>query len=665
MAKSNVTDNHVDFIVIDRHGEASTVNWYAKVDSISGQGNYRIEAEYSIPDVSVATGNFTYSMQINEIFKMVEFTGQTPNAPYNISVYNTAGMDLGLYVITATGGRITAVNYSNSGGTNVKESVIFYPKSSAVFGVIVTNERTGSGSYQLKIFTEKPKVTIISPQNKTYTTPSVDVTLSCNLANYDKLWYRIRNSTQWITGNLTWTPGAEVVLNDGVYSLFAWANDSVGAKSNPAIVTFTVDTTPPLPIIRSPLNQTYDIKTIDINLTSASSDLHTLWYRIYNNSGNFWVDSANRIWVNIISRTLTEGAFTIFAWANDTHGNMVENPVNLTFTIDTPPSVVIIAPENKTYTSTIIPITLTSDDSTLHKMWYEIFNTTQLVLNKAIWIAGANANLKDGYYTIYAWANDTLGRTQFIPTNISFTIDTTAPEVTIVSPINDTYHAMDILINLSSAMNDLHTIWYRIYNNIDHNWVDSANITWISPSFRSFAEGSYAIYVWANDTFGNQLKSPKIVYFSIDIAPQILFFSIQNGTTSSNGKLLLNMTINAADLNMTWYRILKDGAWVTGNIIWTAPILLQLENGDYLLYIWTNDTHGNEACWIISFSVQIPPPGGSEYLLIIIIVLIAVGAVSGVAIFYRYKKSQKMKQKAKVKESKASQTFAESVRPKD
>jgi hypothetical protein len=214
-------------------------------------------------------------------------------------------------------------------------------------------------------------------------------------------------------------------------------------------------------------------------------------------------------------------------------------------------------------------------------------------------------------------------------------------------------------------MSDLNTIWYRIYNNFDHNWVDSANITWISPSLRSFAEGSYALYVWSNDTWGNQVESPEIVYFSIDIAPQILFLSIQNGSTSTNGKLLLNMTINAADWNMTWYRIFKDGAWITGKIIWMAPILLELENGNYILYIWTNDTHGNEECWIISFSVQIPPSGGPDYVLITIIVLIAVGAVSGIAIFYRYKKSKKIKQKAKIKESKAAQTFAETVRPKD
>jgi len=663
VAKSNVTDNAVDFIVIDRHNETSTVNWYAKVDSVVGLGTYRIEAEYSIPDVTVATENFTYTMQINEIFKMVEFTGHSPNSAYNISIYNTAGMDLGLYIVITTGGRVTAINYSNLGGVNAKESVIFYPKTSAVFGVIVTNEKTGSGSYQLKIFTEKPKVTIISPQNKTYTTSNINVNLSCNIANVHTFWYRIRNSTQWLTGNLTWTPGTNVILNDGLYSLFAWANDSAGVKSNPAKVTFTVDTTAPIPVIRSPLNQTYDVKTVDINLSSASSDLHILWYRIYNISGNFWVDSTIQIWSSITPRTLTEGVFRICAWANDTHGNILESPVNTTFTMDTPPSVVISSPENKTYTSAVIPITLTCDDSTLHKMWYEISNGTHLVVDKTMWVVGANTILNDGYYTVYGWANDTLGRTQLIPSNISFTIDTSAPEVTILSPINNTYHAINFLINLSCVIKDLNTIWYRFYNVIDHNWLDSANVTWITPIFRNFAEGSYAIYVWSNDTFGNQLKSPEIVYFSIDIAPQILSLSIQNGTISYNGKLLLNISINAADLNMIWYRIFKDGTWITEKIIWTAPILLQLDNGDYILNIWTNDTHGNEGCWIISFSIQIPPPPGpNDYIWIIIV---AIGVVSGLAIFYRYRKSRRIKQKAKVKNTKPSQSFAESVRPKD
>lgn len=662
VAKSNVTDNNVDFITLDRHGETSTVYWYAREHSVLGFGNYRIEAEYSIPDLNVATQNFSYSMLSGEVFDMFEFLGHSINYPYNVSVYNSAGMDLGLYVITTTGGRNTAVNFSNSGGVNAKESVIFYPSKSSEFGVLITNENGGSGAYTLRIFVQKPKVIIKSPINSTYTTSSIKINLTSPTSNLDALWFRIQNTTHWITENITWLSETIVNLNDGSYSLFAWANDSVGQISAPAIVKFAIDTTAPGVTINSPLNQTYNTNTILVNLSSSASDLDNLWYRIYSITGAFWVDPLNETWTDEISRDLPDGRYILFARANDTHGNTVPVPANISFTLNAPPTSSILSPLNITYSTVNIFINLSCSASDLDKMWYQIYNGTHWVINKTFWLGEVDIPLADGGYILYAWANDSYGQVQVVPSNISFTIDTTAPSITILSPVNDTYHLTTILINFTSSAADLHVIWYRVYSNTQTVWVDSSNISWTTPIQRVFSEGSYTLYVWANDTHGNEKRTSELLLFTIDIAPEILSISIINGTTYHSGTILLNISSTATDLDTIWYRIYNGMTWITENITWTEPVTLELTNGTYLLYIWLNDTHGNEGWFVASFNIDLPTRGGPHNFIWVIVVI--VGAVGASLFLFKYKKSQKKKKaKEKSKIPKPTLTFPERPEP--
>ncbi|MHA1266171.1 MAG: hypothetical protein ACTSRS_13140 [Candidatus Helarchaeota archaeon] len=102
-----------------------------------------------------------------------------------------------------------------------------------------------------------PTVIIETPLNTTYNSNTVSVNLSSPDTDLDTLWYRVRNETSWITSNLTWSAGAELNLPDGIYTLYAWANDTKGYNSPPTVVAFSIDTIPPTITILSPLNQTY------------------------------------------------------------------------------------------------------------------------------------------------------------------------------------------------------------------------------------------------------------------------------------------------------------------------------------------------------------------------------------------------------------------------
>ncbi|MHA1360779.1 MAG: hypothetical protein ACTSRC_21870, partial [Candidatus Helarchaeota archaeon] len=275
---------------------------------------------------------------------------------------------------------------------------------------------------------------------------------------------------------------------------------------------------------------------------------------------------------------------------------------------------------------------------------------------------GANITLPDGTYVLYAWANDTLGQTQPVPSNVSFAIDSKPPTVSILAPLNDTYHSSSTLINISSSAGDIHRIWYRLYDRAAEMWMDIIDVLWTSPTQRVLADGSYGLFVWANDTYGNTLNVPENVNFTVDAPPYIAYLSVVNETTYASA-ILLNISVDVSDLDTIWYAVFDGASWVITNTTWTAPVSLELPDGDYTLYIWVNDTQGNVNVTVISFGVRLPLDGGSNWW--IWIVIIVVGVVSAVAIVYRMKKSKAKRRKTKTGAPDAAKTFAERVKPLD
>ncbi|MHA1129871.1 MAG: hypothetical protein ACTSQQ_03590, partial [Candidatus Helarchaeota archaeon] len=506
-----------------------------------------------------------------------------------------------------------------------------------------------------------PTVSIDWPIDTTYLSQSISINLSCSDPDLDRMWFRVWNESGWVTNNVTWYVGANITLDDGNYTLFAWANDTHGYISVPAVVNFTINSNPPPLNIESPLNTTYWEGTVLINLTSSASDLAMIWYRLFNLSSSSWIDTTDITYVSPVNRMLPDGLYRIFAWANDTAGNTQE--VNKSFTINAPPTVSVDLPLNTTYTSQQkISINLTCTALDLDQMWYQIHNGTQWVTTKIIWEEGANITLPDGTYVLYAWANDTLGQTQPVPSNVSFAIDSTPPTVSILAPLNDTYHSSSILINISSSAGDIHRIWYRLYDRAAEMWVDIIDVLWTSPTQRVLADGSYGLFVWANDTYGNTLSVPENVNFTVDAPPYIAYLSIVNETTYVSA-ILLNISVEVSDLDTIWYAVFDGASWGITNTTWTAPVSLVLPDGDYALYIWVNDTQGNVDVTVISFGVRLPSDGGSNWW--IWVVIIVVGVVSAVAIVYRMKKSKAKKGKTKVGAPDAAKTFAERVKPLD
>jgi hypothetical protein len=380
------------------------------------------------------------------------------------------------------------------------------------------------------------------------------VNISSDGAN---VWYN------WNGTNITYTAPINITFAEGSNTLSAWANDSLG-NLNTTSITFSVNLLAPSLEIITPVNTVYSNAT---QLVNISSDGANVWYN--------W-NGTNITYTIPINITFAEGSNTLHAWANDGGSNF--NYISVSFTVDTiNPSLEIIAPVNTTYTNATQLVNISATDDNLDNVWYN-WNGTNYS-----YTAPVNIIFAEGTNTLHAWANDSSNHVNY--TSIAFTVDTVAPSLEIISPVNVSYNTTNHLVNISSNGEN---VWY--------NW-NGINITYTAPINITFAEGSNTLDAWANDSAGNTNYSS--ITFTVDtIAPSLEIISPVN-TVYSNATQLVNISSDGANV---WYN------WNGTNITYTAPINITFAEGSNTLSAWANDSLGNLNTTSITFSVNLLAP---------------------------------------------------------
>ncbi len=140
-----------DFVVTNGHSWGSMTH-YAQV-YYGSSSNYTIEAEWSIPDLSVGAGN-SDSISSGEVHQMYEVplaNGQE----YQLTLDITSGSaDLAVYVFKSTRSSGRRGDYdwqANSSGAGGDESLTFTADSTGDYGIAVINENASSASYTLTV----------------------------------------------------------------------------------------------------------------------------------------------------------------------------------------------------------------------------------------------------------------------------------------------------------------------------------------------------------------------------------------------------------------------------------------------------------------------------------------------------------------------------------
>lgn len=178
--------------------------------------------------------------------------------------------------------------------------------------------------------TTSPTVSIISPENKTYTINNVPLTFT---VNEQSSWIGYSLDVQAnasIAGNTTLTG-----LSDGLHSLTVYTQDTAGNTGASETIYFSIktqqpDTTPPVVSIVSPENKTYTVNNISLTYTLNEQ---TSWV-------SYSLDGKENVTItgNSTLTGLSHGSHSLTVYANDTAGNMgASEKIHFTITQDLEP----------------------------------------------------------------------------------------------------------------------------------------------------------------------------------------------------------------------------------------------------------------------------------------------------------------------------------------
>jgi len=193
--------------------------------------------------------------------------------PSNISTYSID--DTVNFSINSNTGLITNATFLTVGvyGLNISVNDTYGNTLWAVISVTVED-------------TVPPAVTITSPRNTTYQNGSINLSVFAD-KTIDTWWYTLNAGP-----NVTFTPNATIVGQEGFNTLVVYANDTTG-KTGTSTVHFAVDTTP-LPLNQTTFNVTLQQgwNLVSLPLVPENTSLDAVLASI---SGNYSVVYA---WIN-------------------------------------------------------------------------------------------------------------------------------------------------------------------------------------------------------------------------------------------------------------------------------------------------------------------------------------------------------------------------------
>ncbi|WP_445474165.1 PGF-pre-PGF domain-containing protein [Methanococcoides methylutens] len=364
-------------------------------------------------------------------------------------------------------------NYSSKATANPGEGYTS-PDGTSWTDITTSYENT---SICIKAFTDDPQVTkiVLDPVNVTIYEGE---TLQFNNETFDQYNYPIDSKVVWSSQNLT---VGTIDENSGLFTGNTAGNTTISVTNGSVTNSTTVNVLniPAFSITMDEPREDYNYSTGSIFLNvSANLEVDTWMYNI-NATGNHTFSSNETLF-------LPDGDHNLTVFANDTMGNMASVMAN--FSIDTiAPTVIIELPQDTTYATNNVNLNVSADEDV--DIWmYNINGTGNHTFDQNMTL-----DLPDGEHNVTVFASDTIGNVG--SAMINFSIDTTAPTVTIESPQNTTYETNTVNLNVY-ADEDVHTWTYNI-NNTGNNTFNP-NIT-----FSNLPEGEYNITIFANDTAGN------------------------------------------------------------------------------------------------------------------------------------------------------------------
>ena len=294
---------------------------------------------------------------------------------------------------------------------------------------------------------------------------------------------------------------------EGNYSYLFYLFDDAGNMNVTSLGSMEVYG--PAPDFTVYLHHPLDTVTLNYNLVELNFSYENGIAKncsLYINSAfNQTLLSPSNISVNNYTVRFSDGSY-------DWYVECVENITNGTylsetwsFLIDTLFSTIsIVYPTNTSYAINVSNLNYTYSDANPDSCWYFSYST---LANSTAVTAGRNFTNTisvEGNNTYILYCNDTGNNLNL--TSVNFYKDTTAPNITIIHPVNHSiYHGyFSINLSLNVTVTDVNTIDTYIWSWDEgiHNFTFTPNttMTWPSPSQ---VQIDWTVWVWVNDSAGN------------------------------------------------------------------------------------------------------------------------------------------------------------------
>ncbi|MFP4608333.1 MAG: Ig-like domain-containing protein, partial [Candidatus Aenigmatarchaeota archaeon] len=392
-------------------------------------------------------------------------------------------------------------------------------------------------SVTFTVDTTAPEVDIVAPpQDETLSERDVTVEWEGNDTTTGIDLYEVRiDGWEWIDVG-TDTEYNLSDLEDGEHTVEVRAWDLVGNYDSD-IVDFYVDASSPEIEVTSP----------DESEHFASDSVTVEWGGIDETSGidyyDVQIDNGN--WVNVGSATnhtfsnLTDGEHLVKVRAWDNAGNNNTGTVN--FTVDTTsPELNIIAPQqNEIFSESNVTMEWEGNDSTTGVGLYEIRIDSDDWINMGTDTEYTFTGLQDGEHTVELRASDEVGNHETM--SVDFTVDTTPPEIEIISPGDgETLNETEVTIEWSGEDGGTSIDHYKVRID-DGSWNEVGSDT--SYTFSELEEGEHTVEVQAVDGAGN-LNSVS-VDFEVSVEeeePMIVVHDFAVEPTEGEAPLTVNIT---------------------------------------------------------------------------------------------------------------------------
>ncbi|HHA1517280.1 TPA: BapA/Bap/LapF family large adhesin [Enterobacter bugandensis] len=472
--------------------------------------------------------------------------------------------------------------------------------------------------------------------------------------------YIMNNGTQLgtttVDGNGNWSFTPTTPLDDGSYSLRAYATDAAGnASANSSVFAFTVDTAGPgVPVVTSVID---DVAPITGTLTSGNSTNDarptfngtgdvgsTVHVIVDGNEIGTAVVNAQGSWTFTPGTDLIDGPHAITFNATDAAGNVGTATAPFNLTVDTGvPSAPVISAAADNVGSIQTPLTSgqSTDDTTPTLSGTATANATVTIYENGqpvgtaladgtgAWSFTPSTPLAAGSHTWTATVTDAAGNISPASPGFTLVVDSTAPTAPVISQALDDVGSITVPITSGQTTDDtvprlvgtsepFATV--NIYEGttlVGTGTADGSG-SWSILLNTTLTEGAHSFTAQATDAAGNTSASSASFSLTIDTTPPALpvltsilddvgnaATPVANGGITNDAQPTLSGTAEAGSTVKIFDNGVQIGSVIATGGAWSYTPSPALGNGPHTLTFTATDATGNASAPTAGYTINV------------------------------------------------------------